>query len=96
MQKLYTPRLAFRIGYNAIIQRGISNVLNTKTNVIEHEHRDHTLICPRWEEAIIREHRTSDVPFDLMQKETIDMIHNRDNPNKQQQAYLASITESSY
>jgi hypothetical protein len=52
------------------------------------EQQDNGLISPEWEEAIIKEQRIPDVPLDLMQKETIDQIHNNNynhaNYNKQQ------------
>lgn len=47
--------------------------INKRTSI--QESKDNDLICPEWEEAIIKEHRTPDVPLDLMQKETIERIH---------------------
>ncbi|CAF0797854.1 unnamed protein product [Adineta ricciae] len=45
------------------------------------EKKDDNLICCEWEEAIIREQRSPDIPFDLMEKQTINQVHNhyRDN-----------------
>ena len=45
------------------------------------EKKDDTLICCEWEEAIIREQRSPDIPFDLMEKQTISQVQNnyRDN-----------------
>jgi hypothetical protein len=45
------------------------------------EQQDNGLISPEWEEAIIKEQRIPDVSFNLMQKETIDQIHNNNNHN---------------
>jgi len=41
------------------------------------------LICPRWEEAIIRENQAADLPFEIMQQHTIDMVTSKDNPIEQ-------------
>ena len=91
MQQLYTRQLIFRVGCSSIIKRCNHNVKNVKNETVEHEQRDHALICPRWEEAIITEHRKSDVPFDMMQKNTIDMINN----NTKQQPLPESTTKPS-
>ncbi len=40
------------------------------------EQEDNGLICSKWEEAIIKEQRMPDIPFDLMQKYTIEEIYN--------------------
>ena len=55
-----------------------------KNNMTTQSQRDHSLICPEWEEAIIKEQRTPDAPFDSMQKDTIDQIHKQKDCNKQQ------------
>jgi hypothetical protein len=83
MQQFHTRQLVFRIGYSAIIKRCAHNVNSEKNKVIDPEHHEHTLICPKWEEAIIKEHRKSDAPFDTMQKDTIATIKN-ENSTKQQ------------
>jgi hypothetical protein len=92
MQQLHARQLIFRIGYSAIIKRCSHNVNSKKNTMVELEHHDHTLICPRWEEAIIKEHRKSDLPFETMQKDTIDIVHNKNNIIKQQ-PYLESVTK---
>jgi hypothetical protein len=81
MQQSYTRQLIFNIGRSVIIGRRNYAIDNTKNRVNEHEQHDNTLICPTWEEAIIKEHRKPDLPFDLMQKDTIDIICN-DNNNR--------------
>jgi hypothetical protein len=63
------------------------------------EQQDNGLISSEWEEAIIKEQRIPDVPLDLMQKETIDQIHNNNNHNhknfnKQQSNLNATKTSS--
>ena len=55
----------------------------TQNNMNTPEQQESHLICSEWEEAIIKEYRTPDVPFDLMQNESIYKIH-IDNSNKQQ------------
>lgn len=91
MQQVCARQLIFRTGFNAIIRRSSSHA----SRPIEHEHRDDALICPKWEEAIIKEHRRTDLPFHVMQKQTIDMIHNNKN-RIEQQPLLEPITESSF
>ena len=44
--------------------------------------QDESLISSEWEEAIIKEQRKPDIPFDLMQKDTIDQLHNNLNREK--------------
>jgi len=56
-----------------------TNGAKNKPNI--QEQKDQNLICSHWEEAIIKEQRMPDVPLDLMQKETIDQVHN-DHPNQ--------------
>jgi hypothetical protein len=57
---------------------------STNKNMTTQQQQDHGLICSEWEEAIIKEQRTPDLPFDSMQKDTIDQIHNHKNDYKQQ------------
>ncbi len=54
----------------------------TKTNMITQGQQDNGLISSEWEEAIIKEQRIPDIPFDLMQKDTIAKIHNNSFKNK--------------
>ena len=61
-----------------------TNSAKNESNV--QEQGDHGLICSQWEEAIIREHRTSDIPLELMQKETIDQVHKDHHKHENQQA----------
>ncbi len=71
---------------------------NTKNTATTEEQQGHDLICSKWEEAIIKENRKADIPFDLMQKTTIDYVqnnnHNYKNSNKQQ-SNLNPMTKSS-
>lgn len=48
---------------------------STSKSIFEWEERDPALICPAWEEAIVREHHNPEISFDIMQKNTIDKIH---------------------
>jgi hypothetical protein len=50
------------------------------------EQKDQGLICSHWEEAIIKENRTPDIPMDLMQKETIDQVNKNHDKNDKQQS----------
>ncbi len=65
------------------------------------EQQDNGLISSEWEEAIIKEQRIPDVPLDVMQKETINQIHNNHNHNhnhkhdKKQQSNLNTMKKSS-
>ena len=65
-----------------------TNGTNSNNNATTQKQPDHALICTEWEETIIREHRTADVSFESMQKDTIDQIHsnycNQKNHNKDQ------------
>ena len=85
-----TRQLISRIGRNDIILRCSYRM---KKTMAEQEQRDTTLICPDWEEAIIKEHGKPDVPFDLMQKDTIEKIIN--NKNFKEQPHAETMTESS-
>jgi hypothetical protein len=95
MQQIHARQLVFRIGYSAIIKRCNHDVNSAKNKPLGHEHHDNTLICPKWEEAIIKEDRKSHLPFDTMQKDTIEII-NKNNNTTQQKPFLGPITESSY
>jgi hypothetical protein len=76
MQRLCARQLIFKFGQNAIIKRCTHHLNSAENKKLEHEQHDQVLICPQWEEAILREHRTDDLPFDTMQKITIDTINN--------------------
>jgi hypothetical protein len=91
MQQFRNHQLVFRVVYNAIVKRYNSNVNSKKNKVVENEHRDSNLICPRWEEGIIKEERKPDLPVDIMQKVTIDMVNNA----TKQQPFLEPATEPS-
>jgi len=71
---------------------------DTKNNMNTQEQQDNGLISSEWEEAIIKEQHMPDIPFDLMQKETIAQIQNNDpnhkNSNKQQSNFNAKIKSS--
>ncbi len=64
------------VGHHNYYRNGRKN-----KNAIEGQ-KDNGLICPAWEEAIIKEQRMPDIPLDLMQKQTIQQIHK--NYNQQQ------------
>jgi hypothetical protein len=70
----------------------------TKNNRTTEELQGNDLICSVWEEAIIKEQRMPDIPFDSMQKDTIAQLHN-DNQNhknsNQQQSNLKPMMKSS-
>jgi hypothetical protein len=55
---------------------------NSKSKMTMQEQEDNGLICSKWEEAIIKEHRMPDIPLDLMQKYTIDEIYNNAHSHK--------------
>jgi hypothetical protein len=93
MQRLCARQLVFQLGRNAIIKQCSYHVNSADNKKLEYEQQDHVLICPRWEEAIIREHRTADLPFDTMQKNTIDMIK---NSNTKQPTFMQSKKESAH
>jgi hypothetical protein len=76
MQQSCSRLLISSIGRSVIVGRRNYEIDFTKNKVAEHEQHDNTLICPNWEEAIIKEHRKPDIPFDLLQRDTIDMINN--------------------
>ena len=80
MQRLCAPQLVFKLGQSAIFKRCTHHVNAVENKKVEndHHHHEHVLICPQWEEAIIREHRADDLPFDTMQKHTIDTVKNDD------------------
>ena len=82
MQQLCARQLVFKLGQSAIFKRCAHHVNAVENKKLEVDHHEHVLICPRWEEAIIREHRTDDLSFDTMQKHTIDAV-NRDDIKKQ-------------
>jgi hypothetical protein len=63
------------VGHYNYHTNGTINKMDTQ------EQQDNGLISSEWEEAIIKEQRIPDVPLDLMQKETIDQIHNNNNHN---------------
>ncbi|CAF0944000.1 unnamed protein product [Adineta steineri] len=48
------------------------------------------LICSQWEEAIIKAQRMPDTPFDLMQQETINQIHNNNQNHMKYKPPLVS------
>jgi hypothetical protein len=56
------------------------------------QEQESDLICPSWEEAIIKEGRMPDMPFDLMQENTIVKTHN--NNIKKPQDLDASMKPS--
>ncbi|CAF4098198.1 unnamed protein product [Adineta steineri] len=67
-----------------IIHAPIIRQCNYRTNGkqnsgINEEEQNNNLICSKWEEAIIKVQQMPDIPFDLMQKNTIDHIHNKNN-----------------
>jgi hypothetical protein len=95
MQQYHARQLVFRIGYSAIIKRCNHDVSSAKNKTFGNEHHDNTLICPKWEEAIIKEDRKSHLPYDIMQKDTIDIINKKNNTN-QQNLFPERVTESSY
>ena len=51
---------------------------STSKSIFDWEERDPALICPAWEEAIVREHRNPEISFDIMQKNTIDTIRSKE------------------
>lgn len=77
MQRICSHPSIFRFGCNFIVKRFNHHAESQTGLTVDHKQRDHALICQRWEEAIIREHRTLDLPFDTMQQETIDTITNK-------------------
>ena len=77
MQQAFNSQLLCKIGSNGMIKRYSSYASNMLKTIVEEQHADHDLICPKWEEEIVREHRTPDLPFDILQKMTIDMINNK-------------------
>jgi hypothetical protein len=73
-----------------------TNSNNIKSSV--QEQHGEGLICSEWEETIIKEQRMPDVPFDLMQKNTIDQVHNNnhDHENRNKgQSNLNTINQTS-
>ncbi len=74
------------------------HTIGTQNNMNTPEQQESHLICSEWEEAIIKEHRTPDVSFDSMQKESIYKIHmNNSNliDSNKQQSNLNPIIKSS-
>ena len=55
-------------------------IVRQMSSTIDFDHQDFNLICPTWEEAIIREGKKPDISFDQLQKETIEQIHKQNNP----------------
>jgi hypothetical protein len=81
------------IGRSAIVGRCSYHMSSTIKKTPEQEHHDNVLICPAWEEALIKEHRKPDVPFDSMQKDTIEKMSN--NQSFEEQLHANMLTESS-
>ena len=74
MQRLGIHPSTFRLGCNFILKRWNHHEENGQNKATEYEQRDPVLICQRWEEAIIHEHRTADLPIEIMQERTIDTV----------------------
>ena len=81
-------RMGPMIGQNNYSTNGITNIKSTQ------EQHGNGLICTEWEEAIIKEQRLPDVSFNLMQKDTIDHLHNHQSDKKQQSSMNKAIKSS--
>ncbi|CAF2039964.1 unnamed protein product [Rotaria magnacalcarata] len=78
MQQAFVRPLVSIIARSNIILRSNFGVDMMRNKTVEHARHDNDLICSSWEEAIIKECRKPDIPLDILQKQTIDTIHNED------------------
>lgn len=74
MQRICIRPLVSIITRCAAIRPVSYNVNNEKNSGFENERHDTGLICSKWEEAIIKENREPDMPFEIMEKQTITAI----------------------